>query len=58
MFEMKHVLRAVVGARRITAVGAADEDYARRGVTFVPADDTQLLLPERTPAPRASALPG
>ena len=58
MFEMKHVLRAVVGARRITAIGAADEDYARRGVTFVPADDTPLLLPERTPAPRAAALPG
>jgi cytochrome P450 len=58
MFEMKHVLRAVVGARRITAIGAADEGYARRGVTFVPADDTPLLLPARTPARQAAALPG
>ena len=58
MFEMKHVLRAVVGARRVTAIGAADEGYARRGVTFVPADDTPLLLPARTPARRAAALPG
>ena len=28
MFEMKHVLRAVVGARRVTAIGAGDEGYA------------------------------
>ncbi len=58
MFEMKHVLRAVVRARRVTAIGAADEGYARRGVTFVPADDTPLLLPARTPARHAAALPG
>ena len=58
MFEMKHVLRAVVGARRVTAIGAADEGYARRGVTFVPTDDTPLLLPARTPAQQAAALPG
>ena len=58
MFEMKHVLRAVVSARRVTAIGAADEGYARRGVTFVPADDTPMLLPARTPARTAAALPG
>jgi cytochrome P450 family 135 len=58
MFEMKHVLRAVVGARRVTSIGADDEGYARRGVTFVPADDTPLLLPARTPARQAAALPG
>jgi cytochrome P450 len=58
MFEIKRVLRAVVGARRITAIDAADEGYARRGVTFVPADDTPLLLPARTPAQNAAALPG
>jgi hypothetical protein len=40
------------------AIGAADEGYARRGVTFVPADDTPLLLPARTPARQAAALPG
>jgi hypothetical protein len=53
MFEMKRVLRAVVGARRVTAIDAADEGYARRGVTFVPADDAPLLLPARTPARRS-----
>ena len=58
MFEMKHVLRAVVGARRVTAIAAADEGYARRGVTFVPADDTPLLLQARKPARSAAALPG
>ena len=59
MFEMKHVLRAVVRARRVTAIGAADEGYARRGVAFafLP-DDTPLLLPARTPARHAAALPG
>jgi cytochrome P450 len=49
MFEMKHVLRAVVSARRVTAVGGEDEGYARRGVTFVPAGDTPVLLPARVP---------
>jgi hypothetical protein len=42
-----------VRARRVTAIGAADAGYARRGVTFVPADDTPLLLPARTPARRS-----
>ena len=58
MFELKHVLRAVVGARRVTPISAADEGYARRGVTFVPADDTPLLLPAHTPTRSAAALPG
>jgi hypothetical protein len=46
-----------VGARRVTAIGADDEGYARRGVTFVPADETLLLLPARTPTRKAAALP-
>ena len=42
----------------IGAAGAADAGYARRGVTFVLADDTPLLLPARTPDRRAAAPPG
>ena len=57
MFEMKRVLRAVVSARRPTAVESADEGYGRRGVTFVPADDARLLLPARTPARPPVAVP-
>ena len=56
MFEMKRVLRAVVRARRPTAIEPADEGYGRRGVTFVPADDARLRFP-RAPARPPVAVP-
>ena len=49
MLEMKIVLRAVLEANVLTAVGERPERPRRRSITISPAGGCEVILRERTP---------